>query len=74
MTLDDLDLEFDYAGIESYITYLWSPSPNTLLKSIKKVEPGTYLIVHAGRVIDTGSFSTIEYRENISLNVDDKER
>jgi len=71
MTLDDLNLEFDYAGIESYMTYLWSPGSSTLLKSIKKLEQGTYMTLSSSKIIEEGSFKTNSYNEKFDLNFDE---
>ena len=37
--------EINPAAIASYITYLWSPAPLTMLKCVKKLEPGFAMII-----------------------------
>jgi len=71
MTLDDLSLEIDYEAIENYITYLWSPSPYTPLKSIRKLEPANYMIIKNGKVVEQKSFYQASYSEDNLLNLDD---
>lgn len=64
MTLDDLALDIDYSAIENYITYLWSPSPSTPLKAIKKLEPGNYLIIRNSSVVKKDFFYEVSYNES----------
>lgn len=69
MTLDDLCLDIDYAGIENYMTYLWSPSPYTPLKSIKKLEPAKYMLIREGNIIEQKSFFEASYNENQDVSL-----
>ena len=46
----ELDKEIDAVTVASHLTYIWSPSPRTMFKSVKKLEPGNALIVKKGRV------------------------
>ncbi|WP_164968833.1 asparagine synthase (glutamine-hydrolyzing) [Malaciobacter mytili] len=71
MTLDDINLEFDYSGIESYMTYLWSPTPNTPLKDIKKLEQASYLIIQEGNITEKDFFYADSYNENFNLEFDE---
>ncbi|MCF6768120.1 asparagine synthase (glutamine-hydrolyzing) [Thiotrichales bacterium 19S11-10] len=45
-----LSRELDYTAVNNYLTYLWSPAPNTMLKNAKKVKPGHYMIVRSGQI------------------------
>ena len=42
--------EINPVSLASYITYLWSPAPSTMLKSIKKLDPGSAIIIKAGKI------------------------
>lgn len=42
--------ELDVHAIACYLTYLWCPSPNTMLKGVHKLEPGTAMLVHDGSI------------------------
>ena len=42
----DLDLE----AVDDHLTYLWTPAPRTILKAVRKLEPGCALLVRGGRV------------------------
>jgi asparagine synthase (glutamine-hydrolysing) len=48
--------DIDPAAIQSHLTYLWSPGPSTILKQVKKLEPGFALIIKEGKVVDKWSF------------------
>lgn len=45
-----VDRQIDLAATRYYVTYLWSPAPHTMLTQVKKLEPGTALIVTGGRI------------------------
>ncbi len=40
----------DPVALHEMLAYLWTPAPRTMLKSVRKLEPGAALIVHGGRV------------------------
>ncbi len=63
MTLDDLSLEIDYLALENYLNYLWCPSPRTPLKSVKKLEPGHFIIVSNGLIVQKELFFKNSYNE-----------
>lgn len=46
----DVDRSLDPDAVLHHLTLLWSPAPHTMLKNVSKLEPGTALIVRAGRV------------------------
>ena len=69
MTLDDLSLDVDYSAIENYMTYLWSPSPSTPLKAIKKLEAAHYLIVKNGSIVKKELFFQISYNESKETDI-----
>ena len=37
--------EINPAALTSYITYLWSPAPSTMFKSVNKLEPGFAMLI-----------------------------
>jgi asparagine synthase (glutamine-hydrolysing) len=53
----DLDLE----AIHQYLAYLYAPAPRTPLKYVKKLEPGTAMIINRGRVNERWSFYDLPY-------------
>lgn len=45
--------ELDPHAIDATIRHLWCPAPRTILKSVRKVEPGCALLVRDGKVVRT---------------------
>jgi asparagine synthase (glutamine-hydrolysing) len=45
--------EIDLNSLNKYLTYEYVPAPNSIFKSIKKIEPGHYLVVHKGEIQST---------------------
>ena len=52
----DIDRTLDLNAIHDYMTYLWCPAPRTMLKSVKKLEPGYAMIIRDGQVVRRWSF------------------
>jgi asparagine synthase (glutamine-hydrolysing) len=46
----DVDRSLDLRTVDYHLHYLWSPAPHTMLRSVKKLEPGCALRVRRGRV------------------------
>lgn len=42
--------EINYSAIHNYLTFLWCPAPNTMLKQVKKLLPGHALIIKNGKI------------------------
>jgi len=42
--------ELDHSCIRHHLIYLWTPSPLTMLRSVRKLEPGCAMIVRGGRI------------------------
>lgn len=57
--------ELDAQAIEHYVTYLWCPSPRTMLSSVKKLEPGFALRLEKGRVVRRWCFYDLPYGQGI---------
>ncbi|MAI79668.1 MAG: asparagine synthase (glutamine-hydrolyzing) [Deltaproteobacteria bacterium] len=60
-----VDRELDHQAIHSYLTYLWCPAPSTMLKSIKKLEPGFALRIKFGRIVKRWCFYDLPYDQAI---------
>ncbi len=45
-----IDRSLDEETVWHHLVYLWSPSPLTMLKSVRKLEPGGAIVVRDGRV------------------------
>ena len=45
-----VDRSLDHSAVHHHLLYLWSPSPLTMLKAVKKLEPGCALRIRDGRI------------------------
>jgi len=41
----DLPRELDLEALDYHLRYLWCPAPHTMLKQVKKLEPGQYFVL-----------------------------
>jgi asparagine synthase (glutamine-hydrolysing) len=51
-----IDRTIDRVAVEQHLTYVWSPGERTLFEGVKKLEPGTAMIVRDGRVARQWSY------------------
>ena len=56
-----LSREVDPTALHQMLAYLWTPAPRTMLRSVRKLEPGSALLVHDGRVRRQWSYYTMPY-------------
>ncbi|MDP6979790.1 MAG: asparagine synthase (glutamine-hydrolyzing) [Myxococcota bacterium] len=59
--------ELDLASVPNYLTFLWVPGENTLLRGIKKLEPGHYAVWQDGR-LETHRWFDLDYTPDESLS------
>lgn len=52
-------------SVHSHMLYLWSPSPDTVLESVKKLEPGCAMIVREGSIESMWQHYTIPIEQDI---------
>ncbi len=45
-----IDRTLDLEAVRHHVLFLWCPSPITMLKAVRKLEPGTALVVKDGRI------------------------
>lgn len=53
-------------AIQAYLTYLWCPSPLTILQHVSKLEPGHALRVRDGKVVQIRQFYDLPYHQAIT--------
>ena len=53
----------DVAALHQTLAYLWTPAPRTILRAVRKLEPGSALIVSRGRMQKKWSYYTPPYGE-----------
>ncbi|CAN5684703.1 asparagine synthase (glutamine-hydrolyzing) [soil metagenome] len=62
--------ELDREALLEYLTFLWVPGERTMLKGVKKLEPGHLLIWQNGRT-EVRSWFSLAYEPDDSLSVQD---
>jgi asparagine synthase (glutamine-hydrolysing) len=64
--LEDPDLgnTLDPEAIHQYLSYLWCPAPSTMLKEVKKIEPGYAYTVQDGSITRKWCFYDLPYGQN----------
>lgn len=55
--------EISYQALHYYLSYSWAPSPWTMLKEIRKLEPGHALIIRNGRISGEKIFSQVPIKK-----------
>ena len=66
LRLGGIDKSIDADGLYSYITFLYSPGPNTMLKSVKKILPGSAMVLRADGTNRQWRFYELPYDQPIS--------
>ena len=51
-----VERRLDHRAIRDYMTYLWCPAPRTMLRDVKKLEPGAAMRILDGRVASRWNF------------------
>lgn len=57
----EVDRTIDARAVWLYLTYLWCPTPYTMLSGVKKLEPGCALLVRDGRISERWRFYELPY-------------
>ena len=57
----ELSREIDPIALHNTLAYLWSPAPHTMLRAVRKLEPGTALIVTSGAIRRRWRFYEMPY-------------
>jgi len=61
LTCTDVDRSIDARAVWLHLTYLWAPTPYTMLASVRKLEPGTAILVRDGRITERWRFYELPY-------------
>ncbi|MFH0780017.1 MAG: asparagine synthase (glutamine-hydrolyzing) [Parcubacteria group bacterium] len=51
-------------ALYNHLTFLWSPSPDTMLKSVKKLEPGCAMIINDKKIKKQWKYYDIVFNKN----------
>lgn len=57
----NLSRELDTEAIHYQLAYLWTPAPYTVLKHVRKLPPGSALVVRRGRIIRQWAYYDLPY-------------
>jgi asparagine synthase (glutamine-hydrolysing) len=57
----DLSKELDPQSLNRYLTFIWCPSPGTMFKKVKKLEPGHACIIKQGKIIKKWEWYNLPY-------------
>lgn len=57
----EVERSIDPCAVWLYLTYLWSPTPTTMLRAVRKLEPGCALLVRDGRIAERWRFYELPY-------------
>jgi asparagine synthase (glutamine-hydrolysing) len=57
--------ELDPVAIQNHLVYLWNPAPHTMLRGVKKLEPGQALRIRRHRVERRWCFYDLPYGDEI---------
>ncbi len=68
----DISREVDYEAIDSYLSYLCVPAPQTAYKQIRKLEPGHWLRWKDGRV-ETQRYWQPDFSKKIKISQEEAE-
>ncbi|MCH2172291.1 asparagine synthase (glutamine-hydrolyzing) [Myxococcota bacterium] len=60
-----VDRSLEHNAIQHHLTYLWCPSPLTMLTAVRKLEPGRAIKVRDGRIVDQFSFYELPFSEDL---------
>lgn len=68
ITVSQVPKDINPIAIHNTLTFLWSPSPDTMFKSIRKLEPGFAMIVKGGCIKRLWRYYDIPYEENDTIS------
>ena len=51
-----VDREINADAVAEYLTFLWAPSPSTMLKRVHKLEQGHYLTIFDNQILGKDEF------------------
>jgi asparagine synthase (glutamine-hydrolysing) len=61
LVFPEVPRDLDHTAIHYYLSYIWSPSPHTMLRHVRKLEPGHRLVVKDGRVTRCEAYYDLSY-------------
>ncbi len=65
LTFKDVSREIDYEAVYNHLLFLYSPAEKTLLKGVRKLEPGCAMLVKDGRIVKCWRYYDLPYASDI---------
>jgi asparagine synthase (glutamine-hydrolysing) len=65
----DIDQTLNFNAIRNHLTYLYCPAPDTMLKQVKKLEPGFAIMVRHGRMTRRWQYYELPYDQPIDTAI-----
>ena len=62
---EEIDRSLDLDAIHHYMTYLWCPAPMTMLKSVRKLEPGNAMVIREGKIVSRWCYYDLPFDQAI---------
>ena len=53
--------DIDPLALHQMLAYLWTPAPRTMLRAVRKLEPGCALLVHRGAFVRHWRYYRLPY-------------
>lgn len=57
----NLPRDIDPVALHNTLAYLWSPAPNTMLRAVRKLEPGNAMVVTNGAIVAKWAYYEMPY-------------
>ena len=58
---DEVPRELDLEALDEHLTFLWTAAPRTMLKAVRKLEPGHAMLVREGRIVHKWRYYDLPY-------------
>ena len=68
LPLNKHNMELDPGSIDRYLTFLWNPGSGSPFRHVKKLEPGTAILVEKGRVTEKFSWYKLPFLNASSIS------
>ncbi len=57
----EISRDLDTQAVHQYLSFIWSTAPHTMLRAVKKLEPGYRLILEKGRIVRHECYYDLPY-------------
>ncbi|MEW6129333.1 MAG: asparagine synthase (glutamine-hydrolyzing) [Acidobacteriota bacterium] len=67
LTIPNFKREVDLESLDQFLTFLWTPDPNTIFQGVKKLPPGHFLIYKNGKT-EVREYWDVAFHEDDTLS------